>query len=107
MNRQNIEQIIIKAPDYFQEHLPADKWTYHFEARRNYGTEQRPHWETVAYGSTEEEVKRKVSIIDDIAFEKQVGEYWQKELAKPQRPVYYLPTAQRGAESLIGPLEQQ
>jgi hypothetical protein len=40
------------------------------------------------------------------AFNKAVDEYWKKELAKPQRPVYFLPTAQRGAESLIGPLEQ-
>lgn len=43
--------------------------------------------------------------IGDEAFDKAVDEYWKKELAKPQRPVYYLPTAQRGAESLIGPIE--
>mgnify|MGYP000954949386 CR=1 FL=1 len=40
----------------------------------------------------------------DEAFDKAVNEYWKKELAKTQRPVYYLPSAQRGAESLIGPL---
>jgi hypothetical protein len=40
----------------------------------------------------------------DEAFEKAVAEYWENELKKPQVPVHYLPTAQRGAESLIGPL---
>jgi hypothetical protein len=45
-------------------------------------------------------------IMGDEAFEKAIAEYWAKELAKSQPKVYYLPTAQRGAESLIGPLEQ-
>lgn len=40
----------------------------------------------------------------DVAFDSAVDEYWKKELAKPQRPVYYLPSAQRGIESIIGPL---
>ena len=43
-------------------------------------------------------------INDDLAFELGVKEYWQAELKKPQRPVYYLPSAQRAPESLIGPL---
>lgn len=41
----------------------------------------------------------------DEAFERAVAEYWQKELAKPRRPVYYLPTAQRGPESFHEPIE--
>lgn len=40
----------------------------------------------------------------DEAFDKAVDEYWQKELAKPQPTVYYLPTAKHGAESLLGPI---
>lgn len=51
----NYETIVIKVPDHFQESLPADKWTYHFEVRRNYGTASRPHWQTVKYANSETE----------------------------------------------------
>ena len=51
--KRNYETVVIKVPDHFQEKLPADKWTYHFELRRNFGTSAAPHWETVKYSETE------------------------------------------------------
>jgi hypothetical protein len=53
--------IILNTPDYFQEHLPFEKWNYHYEARRNYGTAERPNWQTIAYGKSEKEVKDKLT----------------------------------------------
>lgn len=44
-------------------------------------------------------------LIEDAGFDQRIDEYFAKELTKPQLIVQYLPTAQRGAESLIGPIE--
>lgn len=41
----------------------------------------------------------------DVAFELAIAEYFAKDSAKPRSNVYYMPTAQRPAESLIGPLQ--
>lgn len=41
---------------------------------------------------------------DEIAFEAEIKAYWEAELKKPQRPVYYLPSAQMAPESLCQPL---
>jgi hypothetical protein len=52
------ETIVIKAPDHFQEHLPADRWTYHYEVRRNYGTTENPHWLTLKFSNSESEAQQ-------------------------------------------------
>jgi len=54
MNK-SFETIVIKTPDHFQEHLPADKWAYHFEVRRNFGSASSPNWQTVKYADSEGE----------------------------------------------------
>jgi hypothetical protein len=44
------------------------------------------------------------AILNDIAFDKAIEEFFKKELAKPQPVVCYLSSAQRLPESLVGPL---
>lgn len=45
-----------------------------------------------------------LTIEQQAIWERELAEYWAKELAKPPHAIVYLPTAQRGAETLIGPL---
>jgi hypothetical protein len=52
------DTLVIKTPDHFQERIPTDKWTYHFEVRRNFGTATRPNWETVKYSDSESEAQQ-------------------------------------------------
>lgn len=54
--------VIIHTPNYFQEKLPADQWKYHYEVRRNYGTDLRPNWQTVKYADTEQEANDWASV---------------------------------------------
>lgn len=49
--------VIIHAPNYFQEKLPESQWKYHYEVRRNFGTDANPNWDTVKYADTEQEAE--------------------------------------------------
>lgn len=40
-----------------------------------------------------------------LVFDREIAEYFRKELAKPQPRIIYLPTAQYGSEPFIGPLD--
>ncbi len=53
-----------------------------------------------------ERINAKILALEDEMepFEAEIKAYWEAELNKPQRPVYYLPSAQMAPESLCQPL---
>lgn len=50
-----METVVVKTFDYWQEDLPDNKRTHHYEVRRNFGYPSSPHWQTIKYADTEEE----------------------------------------------------
>lgn len=49
-----METIIITCANYFDPLLPEEGGKTHAEVRRNFGTKNQPHWETIHYDDDEQ-----------------------------------------------------
>lgn len=77
----NHETVIAKTPDYYQEHLPESKWTYHFEVRQNFGTNERPNWQTVKWADTEAECQQWLGVNEPVSTKKELMD-WHKQCVR-------------------------
>lgn len=54
---EDSDMVIQRCPDYYQEKLPFEKWSYHYEVVANYGDKQSPFYQGIHYSGTEQEAK--------------------------------------------------